>query len=196
VADFVQPAPGAVVSDPPSDLYLLRRYHAGRDMDAFTALLDRHQAELLRTAHAILGDAHAAQDAVQEAFLRLCREQEDLVRRPGDQLGGWLTTVVRNHCIDQLRRRRTQGACALPAAIAAAPEPSPPDVGGVWHAVGALPPLERAAVTLRYRDGLSYADIAARLGKTATHVGVLLNQAMQRLRRSPALAQLATEIAP
>ena len=56
-------------------------------------------------------------------------------------------------------------------------------------------PPTRAAIMLRYRDGLSYADIAARLGKTATHVGVLLHEAIQRLRRSPALARLAQEVA-
>jgi RNA polymerase sigma factor (sigma-70 family) len=55
--------------------------------------------------------------------------------------------------------------------------------------VGTLPPLERAAVVLRYRDGLSYQDIAAKLNKTATHVGVLLHQALGRLRQDAALKE-------
>jgi RNA polymerase sigma factor (sigma-70 family) len=60
----------------------------------------------------------------------------------------------------------------------------------VWAAVRALPPLERAAVTLRYRDGLSYQDIAGRLDKTATHVGVLLHTAINRLREHGGLSCL------
>src|SRR5882672_7271412 len=76
-------------------------------MSAFDLLIDRHQADLLRLAHALLADAHAAQDAVQEGFMRLCNEGESLLRSATarDSLGGWLCTVVRNHCIDQLRRR-------------------------------------------------------------------------------------------
>ena len=42
-------------------------------------------------------------------------------------------------------------------------------------------------MVLRYRDGLSYQDIAQRLDKTATHVGVLLHQALGRLRNCDAL---------
>ena len=57
----------------------------------------------------------------------------------------------------------------------------------LWRAVDTLPQLERAAVVLRYRDGLSYQDIAERLDKTATHVGVLLHQALGRLRNCDAL---------
>ena len=61
----------------------------------------------------------------------------------------------------------------------------------MWQAVATLPPLERAAVLLRYRDGLSYQDIAERLEKSATHVGVLLHTALGRLRATGGLACLA-----
>jgi DNA-directed RNA polymerase specialized sigma24 family protein len=40
---------------------------------------------------------------------------------------------------------------------------------------------------LRYRDGLSYQDISAQLGKSVTHVGLLLHQALSRLRQSAVL---------
>jgi RNA polymerase sigma-70 factor (ECF subfamily) len=150
----------------------------------------------LRTAHAILGDGDAAQDAVQETFLRLCREQESLLHSSGNSLGGWLATVLRNHCIDRLRRRRRHLAGDSTTQLAAPAEPLPVDAASVWRLVGGLPPLERAAVILRYRDGLSYAAIAAELGKTVTHIGVLLHQGLTRLRRSPQAAALAQELAP
>lgn len=178
----------------PDDI-LLSRYCRQKDLAAFSALIDRHQADLLRTAHALLGDGHAAQDAVQEGFLRLSRDAEALVAkwRAGASLGGWLCTVVRNWCIDHLRRkqaapmsplteRQAESAAAPPTIVADA------DAGqALWRAVDTLPQLERAAVVLRYRDGLSYQDIAERLDKTATHVGVLLHQALGRLRNCDAL---------
>ncbi len=178
----------------PDDI-LLGRYSRQKDLAAFNVLIDRHQADLLRTAHALLGDGHAAQDAVQEGFLRLSRDADQLVAkwRAGASLGGWLCTVVRNWCIDHLRRRQVVPMTTLQAdqvdlgispAVAMAKADSGQDL---WRAVDALPDLERAAVVLRYRDGLSYQDIAERLDKTATHVGVLLHQALGRLRTCDAL---------
>lgn len=188
--------------DPVPDLQLLQRYSRGRDVACFTVLLDRHQADLLRLAHSLLGDSHGAQDAVQEAFCRLCRDAESLLAKwqPGTGLGGWLCTVVRNGCIDHLRRR-SQGAMVTLDAVDVAgavtaeqPAEAPADAVAkretdetLWSAVADLPPLERAAVVLRYRDGLSYQDIAERLDKTATHIGVILHQALGRLRGHTAL---------
>jgi RNA polymerase sigma-70 factor (ECF subfamily) len=178
----------------PDDI-LLSRYCRQRDLAAFSTLIDRHQADLLRTAHALLGDGHAAQDAVQEGFLRLSRDAEALVAkwRAGASLGGWLCTVVRNWCIDHLRRKQAAPMSQLTehqAESAAAPAALVADADAgqaLWRAVDTLPQLERAAVVLRYRDGLSYQDIAERLDKTATHVGVLLHQALGRLRNCDAL---------
>jgi RNA polymerase sigma-70 factor (ECF subfamily) len=180
----------AAQAAPACDRDLLLCYHRRQDMDAFTTILDRHQADLLRTAHAILGDAEAAQDAVQESFIALTREAGRLSGRlRGEGLGGWLTTVVRNRCIDELRRRQSQRLTELPP-DAPAPTSIQQDTEsptGIWDAVEQLPALERSAVLLRYRDELSYQDIATRMGKTVSHVGVLLHQAMQRLRAHPAL---------
>ena len=180
----------------PDDI-LLSRYCRQRDLAAFSLLIDRHQADLLRTAHALLGDSHAAQDAVQEGFLRLSRDATQLLAkwRPGASLGAWLCTVVRNKCIDHLRHQQAapmitlqdhhhETAIAPPSMVAA---DSAESGQALWSAVDTLPALERAAVVLRYRDGLSYQDIAQRLDKTATHVGVLLHQALGRLRNCDAL---------
>ena len=179
------------------DVELLARYVGRRDLTAFATLLDRHQADLLRTAHALLGDGHAAQDAVQEAFLRLCREAAALVAHAAGRsgLGGWLATVVRNHCVDQLRRQNRQPETA--GDVAERPSPTLPIADGdragvLWRAVTTLPALEQAAVVLRYRDGLAYQEIATRLDKTVTHVGVLLHQAIERLRGSAPLRQEMT----
>ncbi len=186
-AEAAEPAPRTdlVFADEPSDQDCLRRVMEG-EPEAMDILVERYQADLLRTAAALLGEAAAAQDAVQDAFLRLCRERERLVRDPRP-LGGWLATVVRNGCIDVLRARRPSHPVAE--------QPAPPageatEGEAVWLAVHGLPPLERAAVLLRYRDDLDYRAIAERLGKTVTHVGVILHGALERLRRDARLREV------
>ena len=168
---------------------LLARYVQVGDGDAVNALIDRHQADLLRTAYAVLGDAAAAQDAVQEGFLRLCREAGSLTAAAAGRtsVGGWLCTVVRNQALDHVRRRRS---APLPDQVK---QPTPAhgtahdEAAILWAVVDRLPPLERAAIHLRFRDELNYEEIGERLGKTANHVGVILNQATTRLRADPAL---------
>jgi RNA polymerase sigma-70 factor, ECF subfamily len=172
---------------------LLRRYLDSGEDGAVMALVDRHQSALLSTAHAILGDACTAQDAVQEGFVRLWRDAADLVASSAGRssVGGWLCTVVRNAALDMVRRKR---ACTLPEQVR---QPTPPQGTAIdeadllWAAVDRLPELERAAVVLRYRDGLGYDAIAERLGKTANHVGVILHQGVTRLRADAALAGIA-----
>ncbi|MFM2090385.1 MAG: hypothetical protein RLZZ127_874 [Planctomycetota bacterium] len=185
--EAAEPAPitDTVFGDAPSDQDCLRRVVEGDPM-AMDILVDRYQGDLLRTAGALLGDATAAQDVVQDAFLRLCRERDRLVADPRP-LGGWLATVVRNASIDLIRARRP----SQPVDDRAAPPPGAPvDGDALWRAVHGLPPLERAAVLLRYRDDLDYRAIAERLGKTVTHVGVILHGALERLRRDARLREV------
>ena len=172
---------------------LLQRYLDGGDEAAVAILVDRHQADLLRTAHALLGEAAAAQDAVQEGFVRLWGDAAGVVSGAGGRrsVGGWLCTVVRNAALDMLRRKR---AAPLPEQVR---QPTPPQGTAVdeaallWAAVARLPDLERAAVLLRYRDGLAYDEIGTRLGKTPNHVGVILHQGVTRLRADAELAGIA-----
>lgn len=138
--------------------------------------------------------------------MRLIRDADELCARVGWQaeegaavgsLGGWLCTVVRHACLDQLRRRTVAPMLSLQEHPGELPTARAPAVGdaeaaagagaALWQAVEALPTMERAAVVLRYRDGLSYLQIAERLGKSTTHIGVLLHQALGRLRGSAAL---------
>src|SRR5215471_13266597 len=65
---------------------------------------EQHREHLTRVAYRMLGSPSEAEDAVQEAWLRLSRSDADAV----NNLGGWLTTVVARVCLDQLRARRAR----------------------------------------------------------------------------------------
>ena len=77
-------------------------------MAEIETLADRFEAQRARlraVAYRMLGAAGEADDAVQEAWLRLGRADAGAV----DDLGAWLTTVVARICLDQLRARRSPG---------------------------------------------------------------------------------------
>src|SRR5258708_32854171 len=73
-------------------------------MDDLTQQFEQHRQHLNRVAYRMLGSATEAEDAVQEAWLRLKRSDTSEVAN----LGGWLTTVVARVCLDELRARRAR----------------------------------------------------------------------------------------
>ena len=68
------------------------------------ARFEEHRARLKAVAYRMLGSTGEAEDAVQEAWLRLVRSGADSV----ENLGGWLTTVVARVCLNMLRSRRSR----------------------------------------------------------------------------------------
>ena len=156
-----------------------------------TALAQRFQAHrphLLAVAQRLLGSSVEAEDAVQEAWLRLQRAEV-----PGaiTNLGGWLTTVVSRVCLDALRTRRARGE----QFCAALPE-QPQDGVGPEHeavlsdAVGAallvvldtLAPAERLAFVLHDVFAVPFADIAAVLGRSPAATRQLASRARRRVQ--------------
>src|SRR3954466_5016044 len=73
-------------------------------MDELAEQFESHREHLNRVAYRMLGSTGEAEDAVQEAWLRLSRADADAVTN----LGGWLTTVVGRVCLDMLRARRAR----------------------------------------------------------------------------------------
>ncbi|WP_460071845.1 sigma-70 family RNA polymerase sigma factor [Streptomyces sp. YKOK-I1] len=71
------------------------------DTDVLAQRFEEHRAHLKAVAYRMLGSLTEAEDAVQEAWLRLARSDVDVVRN----LGGWLTTVTGRVCLDLLRSR-------------------------------------------------------------------------------------------
>src|SRR5947207_4512929 len=81
----------------------------GCDMTDLAARFEQHRDHLTRVAYRMLGSMTEAEDAVQEAWLRLNRSDAAAVAN----LGGWLTTVVARVCLDELRARRARREQAL-----------------------------------------------------------------------------------
>ena len=80
--------------------------------DTLADRFEAHRAHLRAVAYRMLGSATEADDAVQEAWLRLTRSTPDDI----SNLGGWLTTVVARICLDMLRTRTARREDPLDAA--------------------------------------------------------------------------------
>src|SRR6476619_123545 len=74
------------------------------DSDFLAGQFEQHRAHLRAVSYRMLGSLGEADDAVQEAWVRLSRSDAEEI----DNLGGWLTTVVARVCLNMLRARRTR----------------------------------------------------------------------------------------
>jgi RNA polymerase sigma factor (sigma-70 family) len=144
----------------------------------FQNLLDEHAADVMGVLRGAVGRTDA-EDCFQETFLAALRAYPKL----GDarNLRGWLLTIAHRKAIDH---HRANGRRPLPVAEVAEIEvidPEPDD--GIWTAVGALPPKQRAAVALRYACDLPHAEIAAALGCSPEAARRSLHEGIKRLRK-------------
>ncbi len=164
---------------------------AAKDAAACRELVDRHLAPLVGFAARMLGDAAAAEDVAQEAFLRLWRQAGTW--RAAAAIATWLHRVAHNLCIDQLRRRREVTGDAVPDIADPADGPQAAHqrrqvAAIVDAAIAALPDRQRAAVTLVHH--LEFGNIAAAevMGITVEALESLLARGRLALR-----ARLADE---
>jgi len=122
-----------------------------------------------------------ADDCFQETFLAALRAYPKL--SDDSNLRGWLLTIAHRKAIDH---HRANGRRPLPVAEVAEAQTEPvelPRDDGIWAAVGALPPKQRAAVALRYACDLPHAEIAAALGCSPDAARRSLHEGMKRLRK-------------
>lgn len=155
------------------------------DRTALEALLQAYRPQCLRQAQRILGSAADAEDAVQNAYVRLMHEA---ARYDGQvAFGAWLGRLVQAAAIDLRRstrrlRRREHVAGHLPRPTAADPDDDEA-IEQVRRLVATLPAELQSALSLRYVDGLSQREAAARLGISENLIAVRVHRAKQELRR-------------
>lgn len=167
------------------DLSQLLNQAAQGDSAAIDRLVKRYTPNCLALATSLLGDADAAQDAVQEAWL-LALGRLDQLRKP-ESFGAWLRQIVRSQCYRQMRRHWSASIETMPETPGN--DPSPRSAAQlrqlqalVREAIVQLDQNRRRVVELYYLDELKHAQVAARLGIPEGTVKRRLHDARHRLR--------------
>jgi RNA polymerase sigma-70 factor (ECF subfamily) len=155
------------------------------DREFLAARFDDHRAHLQAVAYRMLGSATEADDAVQEAWVRLSRTDTSDV----ENLGGWLTTVVGRVCLDMLRSRTARREAplddpGLPAGADPAHEAEVADSVGLAMLVvlDTLAPAERLAFVLHDMFGVPFDEIAPVVGRTPEATRQLASRARRRVQ--------------
>ncbi len=149
-------------------------------------IFERRYEDLVRFVRYRIRDPDEARDLAQEAFLRLLRQDRaELIKRPESYLFRIAANLAYEHRLRLDRRGTETGHAEGVADRSGSPEPRAGDqehLRRIDDAFNRLPPLPRAALLLQRRDGLSYAEIAARLGTTRHMVKKHLSRAMAACR--------------
>ncbi len=174
-----------------SDERLVAAFRAG-DEAAFQQIHDRYRPALLRFATRILRDGDTAEDVVQEALWRahraLLRDDRPMNLRP------WLYRLVRNCCLDELGRVRTDcvdlHAIDGDDALTAAPRDEPPaayerraELRQLLDDLSTLPARQRHALIRRELDGLTHRQLASELDTTPSAARVVVYRARVALMK-------------
>ncbi|MEU6298873.1 sigma-70 family RNA polymerase sigma factor [Streptomyces erythrochromogenes] len=156
---------------------------------------EEHRPHLRAVAYRMLGSLSEAEDAVQEAWLRLNRSDADAV----ENLGGWLTTVVGRVCLDMLRSRTTRredplhdqdGQVRLPDPIVSRADGLDPEqevlladsVGiALMVVLETLAPAERLAFVLHDLFAVPFDEIAPVLGRSTASTRQLASRGRRRV---------------
>lgn len=160
------------------------------DRELLTERFETHREHLRAVALRMLGSSHEADDAVQEAWLRLSRTDADAV----ENLAGWLTTVVSRVCLDMLRARARRPDALPDATSDPVTVSSPEDEAILADSVGlalsvvldTLMPAERLAFVLHDVFAVSFEEIAPIVGRTPVATRQLASRARRRVQSDPA----------
>ncbi len=166
-----------------------------KNRPAFEALMRRHNRRLFRVARSVLRDSDAAQDAVQETYLRAFTKLDTY--KPCGKFGAWLTRVAFNEAL-MMRRRLRGDTVSLdevsPSSLAAEEKASEAPTADQYleaaharalleHAVDELPENFRQVFILRLVEGLDVRETAECLEINETTVRTRLFRAQRQLRR-------------
>jgi RNA polymerase sigma factor (sigma-70 family) len=164
------------------------------DQDFLAERFEAYRSHLRGVAYRMLGSTAEADDAVQEAWIRLARTDTSDV----DNLRAWLTTVVGRVCLNMLRSRKTRSETTLDTHV---PDPivspeegvDPEQEALVGDSVGlamlvvldSLAPAERVAFVLHDVFAVPFDEIAPIVGRTATAARQLASRARRRVQGAP-----------
>ena len=169
-----------------TDADLVLRASKG-DQSACGELVSRHQRSVFNLAFRLLGDSAAAEDVSQDTFLKAFRRLETF--DPTRRFPPWLLRIAHNTAVDALRRRPPDAepfAAGLPVAAPARTGPLAEAEraqlrDALDRALDRLRPEHRAAIVLRYQEGLSHTEIAQVMGIPEGTAKTHVHRARRRL---------------
>lgn len=172
--------------DGAADAEAVRAVLAG-DTERYAELVGRYRDRYARYAARMLGSLDAAEDAVQDAFVRAydqlaqCREPANFV--------GWFFLILRNRCFAERRRERNAAPLDAAGPVAAAEwADAAMELSerrrALQEAMLDLTPEQREVFVLKHAEGLSYGEIAERLGTSIPSLKMRMHRAYDRLRET------------
>jgi RNA polymerase sigma-70 factor (ECF subfamily) len=172
-----------------------------RDVRALEILYSRHARAVYSLSLKMLGEPAAAEEIVQECFLKLWRQPE-LYQADRGKLLSWLLGVTHHRAVDQLRRRRLEQRHTINEEVQPSADGGTDPEQHLWgrfqmeaveRALADLPPSQRLALELAYLGGMTQVEIAASLGEPLGTIKTRMRLAMQKLRAMPELADLVAD---
>jgi RNA polymerase sigma-70 factor (ECF subfamily) len=156
---------------------------AGGDEGALAALVERHGARLQAIARRILGSRADGEDAVQQAFMRCWLHAADY--RPDWAPSTWLSRILMNACVDEMRRREASTAREQRATTRPTRASQDDDID-LRRALDRVPREARILLALRYGEGLSHAELARVRG-------ISINTVKSQLARGKSILRAALD---
>lgn len=167
------------------------------DREAFADIVDAYKDKIYQLGYRMLGNAHEAEDIVQETFLKVFANLEKY--DPSHKFSTWIYRIGTNLCIDRLRKRKS--VYSLDAEVAggegsdgysmlAGKDDTPEDQAmlsetrvQIRNAIEELPEKYRSVVVLRYFHDLSLQEISHILGMPVTTIKTRVHRGREYLRR-------------
>jgi RNA polymerase sigma-70 factor (ECF subfamily) len=165
---------------------------AGQDLQALAEFYDQTAGALFSFAIRILGDAHEAEEVIQDAFLQIWGKAATFDAALGAPFY-WALSITRNRAIDRLRARQRRARLANELEEAAAAD-SPPlaspfqsvlsedETAAVRSAVNGLPDEQRRVIEMAFFGGMTHAEIAEALHEPLGTIKARIRRGMLKLR--------------
>lgn len=159
---------------------------------AMSVLYDRYGRLVFSLAFKILNDRGAAEETVQEVFVKVWKRCREYDARRG-KFSSWLTGIAHNHAIDELRRRRVRpsasedGDGAMDAVLDDGPAPLELAVQSlerrrIVDALKEIPADQRRAIEMAYFQGFTQQEISEKLGEPLGTIKTRMRLGMQKLK--------------
>src|SRR5260221_14786113 len=186
---------------PVSDAMAVERTLGG-DPDAYRVLVERHSRTVYRMSYRMMGNAHDAEEVVQEAFLRAYQKLKQFAGNAN--FGTWVYRIAANYAIDRIRQRKNEESRRENPSRQAEGEaevdvlnrikdeaPNPERLAGraqmaekMKEALEALTPAEGTAIVRRPWDGCGIEEIAAVLKSNSSAAKNTVFRAVQKMRQA------------